>query len=230
MSQVNKIKALLFVSADTDYLYKEGCRILSSEFDLVDTFRMNRNSPSINSIRTKIESHGQIHYIFNFLSPKIFPQWLLKQAEIACINIHPASYEYPGVGSASYSLYDSKSEYGVSAHYMTEHIDAGGIIFERFFDQTPYSDCKSLFDRALEECPRLLEDVIMSLRAQKKPPVIRDWAKRATTRAEFESWMNLGDLASSEEWEKKIQALSHPNFPGPYLKIGDHTFRLNPDN
>jgi hypothetical protein len=70
----------------------------------------------------------------------------------------------------------------------------------------------------------------MSLRAQKKPPVIRDWAKRATTRAEFESWMNLGDLASSEEWEKKIQALSHPNFPGPYLKIGDHTFRLNPDN
>ena len=230
MSHLNRKKALLFVSADTDYLYEEGIRILSSNFELLDTFRMNRNSPGISSIRSSIESFGQVHYIFNFLSPKIFPTWLLKQAEIACINVHPASYEYPGVGSASYSLYDNKSEYGVSAHYMTEKIDNGGIFAERFFDQSPYRDCRSLFERALEECPSLLEDVVKSLRSKEKPEVIRKWAKRAATRAEFEAWMHLAHLPSSEEWEKKIQALSHPNFPGPYLKLGEHTFVLNPKN
>lgn len=230
MSHANRKKALLFVSADTDYLHEEGVRILSSEFELLSTFRMNRNSQSISSIRSSIESFGQIHYVFNFLSPKIFPKWLLEQAEIACINIHPASHEYPGVGSASYSLYDNKSEYGVSAHYMTENIDAGGIFAERFFDQTTYRDCRSLFERALEECPSLLEDVVKLLRSNEKPEVIRKWAKQATTRVEFEAWMDLAQLPSSEEWEKKIQALSHPNFPGPYLKVGDHTFVLNPKN
>jgi hypothetical protein len=107
---------------------------------------------------------------------------------------------------------------------MQKSIDSGGIIAERFFDQKPYHDCQSLFERALEECPKLLEDVVGLLKLNPKPKIVNNWAKAAVTREEFESWMILDQLQSNLDWDGKIKALVHPKFSGPRIKIGEHTF------
>jgi methionyl-tRNA formyltransferase len=215
---------LLFVSADTAFLQIEAQEIISKKFNIKNCWKLNRNSPSINSLESEITALGEVDYIFNFLSPKIFPKWLLEQVRYAAINFHPASFEYPGIGSASYSLFDKKNSYGVSAHYMTNEIDEGGIIAERYFEQNPYSDCDTLFSRALNECPLLLSDVINLLEKEKLPPVIRQWAKKATTRQEFNEWMTLLITESNQNWDNKIFSLQHPVYQGPFIKIGEHTF------
>ena len=224
MSNQDKKNVLLFVSKDTNFLHDEAIRILSPDFNILKIFRFNRSSPTLNSIKEEINCIIDVDYIFNFLSPKIFPRWLIDMPRIACINFHPGSYEYPGIGSASYALFDKKNEFGVSAHYMNENVDAGGIIAERFFTSTNIFDCKSLFERALRECPKLLQDVVALIKTQEKPEVIRMWTKRAVTRQEFEKWMVINEFETVDEWNRKILALSHPDLPGPFIMIGNHKF------
>lgn len=59
-----------------------------------------------------------VEYLFSFLCPVIIPDYMLQMVRTACINIHPAPPEYPGVGSSSRALYDQQSQYGVTAHLM----------------------------------------------------------------------------------------------------------------
>ena len=42
---------------------------------------------------------GEIDYVLNYLAPKKFPKWLIDFPKFGCINFHPGSYKYPGVGS-----------------------------------------------------------------------------------------------------------------------------------
>ena len=215
---------ILFSSADNDNLHNSAVEIISKKFHINYSWRLNRESPSIDTLINQVDFSQRVDYVFNFLSPKIFPNWLLNHAEIGCINFHPGSYLYPGIGSASYSLFDRQPMYGVTAHFMNEKIDQGEIIAERYFSQTPYKDCGTLFTRALEECIQLLDDVITLLEKFERPKAIRFWSRNAVTRKEFEEWMTLFTIETKPEWESKIGALSHPTYLGPVIQIGPHKF------
>ena len=197
---------------------------LSQNFQVLGTWKFNRKSPSINSIKHEFDSLPEFDYILNFLSPKLVPTWLLEKAKIAAINFHPGSFEYPGIGSASYSIYDEQEKYGVSAHYMTEKIDEGGILAERYFNQIPEWSCAELFENALKECCLLLDDVLALLEKEARPPIVQKWSRPPVTRKEFEEWMVLKDTDSPEIISKKIKALSHPIFPGPFVSKFGYLF------
>jgi methionyl-tRNA formyltransferase len=107
---------------------------------------------------------------------------------------------------------------------MTEKIDEGGIIAERYFKQNPEWTCAELFENALKECCSLLTDVINLLIQNANPPVIRIWSRSPVTRREFESWMIIKDDESSDVVDRKIKALNHPVFPGPFVKKNGHLF------
>jgi methionyl-tRNA formyltransferase len=215
---------ILLTSKDTLWLVEHAQNELSKNFEILGTWRMNRKSPTLNSIRAEFEHIPQVDYIFNFLSPKLVPAWLLAKAKVASINFHPGSYQYPGIGSASYSIFDKRESYGVSAHYMTEKIDEGGIIAERYFKQNPEWACSELFENALKECCSLLKDVINLLIQNPNPPVVRTWSRSPVTRREFEEWMIINDDDSSDVVDRKIKALNHPVFPGPFVMKNGYLF------
>jgi methionyl-tRNA formyltransferase len=215
---------ILFSSADNDNLHNSAVEIISKKFNIKNSWRLNRESPGINSLKSQVDLSEKVDYIFNFLSPKIFPNWLLDHAKNGCINFHPGSFLYPGIGSASYSLFDKQSTYGVTAHFMNHNIDQGEIIAERFFPQSLFKDCATLFNRALEECIPLLSDVVNLLEESERPKSIRSWSRKAVTRKEFEAWMTLLTLETNLEWDSKIEALLHPTYPGPVIQIGPHKF------
>lgn len=219
-----KKRCILFTSKDTDSLHEFAVERISRDFDLQKTWRLNRRSPNIDSLRCEIEEFENIDYVFNFLSPKLFPAWLIDFPKIGCINFHPASFEYPGVGSASYSLYDKRENYGVTAHFMTKDIDRGEIIAERFFKQYEFKNCKELFHRALQECCVLLEDTLILLKNQSRPSGINSWKRPAITRREFAEWMTMDLDTPKDEILKKVAATRHPDFPGPYIKVDDLVF------
>ena len=69
----------------------------------------------------------EVDYLFNFMSPKKVPKSVLENIKKYAINFHPACPKYPGVGSASYAIYNQDKNYGVTAHLMTENFDEGKI-------------------------------------------------------------------------------------------------------
>jgi methionyl-tRNA formyltransferase len=215
---------ILFTSKDTEFLAQYATKALSEFFDVKAVYKFNRGTPSLNGLKDEIEKFGDFDYLFNFLSPKLIPKWLLDASKIAAINFHPAAYEYPGVGSAAYSIFDEKAEYGVSAHYMTEVIDDGGIIAEKFFRQDALLGPSELFESALTHCCLLLNDVIALLREVDRPKVIRTWSRPAITRAEFRDWMLIKDTDTKEIVSKKILALNHPIYPGPFFEVHGYLF------
>jgi methionyl-tRNA formyltransferase len=218
-------KILLISSLDDAELTSKAIEIINQKFEIIQVFRFNKNSPKIDSIKSEFVFHSEFQYLINFLSPKILPKWLIDLPTLASINIHPGSFEYPGVGSASLSIYDSKSTYGVCAHYMDEKIDHGGIILEQTFKQPANISCDMLFKLALNECLLLLENLIVLLQDTPKPEVVKTWSRKAVTRAEFNSWMILSKDDDVSEIEKKVNALKHPIFDGPFIKVGRHIFK-----
>ena len=220
-------KVALITSLDNSELSDEAIKILSKKFEIVKVFRFNRFSPKIDNVKKEFGPSLDIDYLINFLSPKYIPNWLIELPRISSINIHPGSFEYPGVGSASLSIFDSKSTYGVCAHYIDERFDSGGIILERTFVQPREITCDDLFNLALKECLLLLNDLVELLAVEEKPKIIKTWARKAVTRKEFNEWMTISINDQIFEIEKKIAALKHPRFDGPFIKIGNHRFKYD---
>lgn len=214
---------VLLTSKDTKYLSQHAETSVAKMFTIVLHKKLNRQSPSLDTLPPN--NLKEVDYLFNFLSPKKVPEVILEKVNIAAFNIHPGSHEYPGVGSASLSLYDRRRKFGVSAHYMNKNIDEGGIVAQRFFRQDNNKSCDQLFTQALDECCLLLDDLLMLLQKTPKPHIIKRWTRKATSRKDFNNWMLLNHKQDQAEIDRKIKALVHPILPGPYIKLGKHIFR-----
>jgi len=222
-----KYRSLLFASSDYPMTMKESKEIVENSMQVCRSFALNRSSPSIDSLRAEVESVEDIDFIFNYLSPKKFPEWLIRYPKYGCFNFHPASYAYPGVGSASYALYNLEKSFGVTAHRMDEEFDRGEIIHELSFPIQKDWGCFELFNEALSKCCPLLEETIKILLKNPTPNKIKDWAGPAKTRQEFLDFMKFDVESDLRDLNLLIKAVKHPIYPGPYVKVQDHYFSYN---
>jgi methionyl-tRNA formyltransferase len=166
-----------------------------------------------------------VEYLFSFLCPVIVPGYMLQMVRKACVNIHPAPPEYPGVGSASRALYDQQSQYGVTAHLMDEKVDAGRILKVRRFPILQSDTCETLDHRARLQALGLLEEVMDHCsRREDFGDCAETWTGAAMTRKQFEKWMTVSIDASEDEVRKKVRALSHSTLLGPYVVVHGHRF------
>ena len=171
-----------------------------------------------------------VDFLFNYLSPIILPPGVLGALRRASVNFHPAPPEWPGVGSASYALYAGDAAFGATAHLMTEKPDAGAILRVRRFPVAPDDTCERLFDRALAETLVLFKELLPEIARTGQPvPNGEAWARKAITRAQFERWMTLPPDAPPEEVRRKVRALRHSRFPGPFVELAGVRFALPPD-
>lgn len=156
-------------------------------------------------------------YLFNF-SPTIIKPALLKSIRVAAINFHTAPPEYPGRGGCSYALYNGDETYGVTAHLMTEEIDAGGILDVVRFPIRAGDTAETLHERAVKHIPLL---VGRWLSHQNIIPNGERWAGKAKRQADFMEFMRIECV---EEMEAKIKACRHPQKPGPFVELGGRKF------
>ena len=54
------------------------------------------------------------------------------------------------------------------------------------------------------------------------------WHRKSMTRKEFESWMVLNPDDGEEINQRKIRAISHKKFPGPFIELYGKKFELPP--
>jgi methionyl-tRNA formyltransferase len=159
----------------------------------------------------------------------IVPSRVLAGVTREAVNFHPATPDWPGIGSASYALYRGDAEFGVTAHRMTATIDGGEIVRVARFPVERGDTCETLFDRALVRSVGVFRDVCEELAASGSLQPSGDrWARPAITRKEFERWMLLSPQDSREEVARKLRALKHSRLPGPFFVIGGERVPVDP--
>lgn len=68
---------------------------------------------------------------------------ILELPRIGCINVHPCLYKYKGADPIKRLLKDGATRASVGVHWMTEDVDSGDVIVEKFID---IPDCKTVVD------------------------------------------------------------------------------------
>ncbi|MFC1606539.1 formyltransferase family protein [Candidatus Latescibacterota bacterium] len=219
----------ILLTSDNVYLSNSAEAYARTLFDVKYVSMQSRNQKSLSAEFFDVLAKEKTDYLFNFLSPVILKKGTLYQIEIASVNFHPAPPEWPGIGSASYALYENDETFGVTSHIITEDIDAGRIIRVKRFPIFPDDTCDRIFDRSLNYSLYLYYEILAEISSTGKIPMSDDtWKRKAISRKQFEKWMTLDSSASPEEVMRKIRACHHNLFPGPRIEIAGHTFELPP--
>ena len=194
-------------------------------FDVLCAPRSERSQKVLDSSVSQALEHGPADFVLNFLSPVIVPQAVLGVARIAAVNFHPAPPKWPGVGSASFALYEEDQSFGVTAHLMAAKVDSGPILKTLRFPILPDDDCELLWSRALHHALTLFYDVAFELAANGQARLSGEtWERPAITRKQFEQWMRILPGTPVEEIRRKVRALRHPQFQGPFMEVAGVRF------
>jgi methionyl-tRNA formyltransferase len=198
-------------------------------FDVRHVSRHRRDDTALPAGLTRALASEQVDFLFNFLAPVIYPGEILKKIRRSAINFHPAPPEWPGVGSASFALYEGDKEFGATAHLMTERVDAGEIVRVIRFPIFPEDSCDRLFERSLNYTLILFYEVLAEAYASGTLGRSGEtWKRKAGTRKQFENWMTLSPGDSPEEVARKVRALRHSRLPGPFFDLAGFRFELPP--
>jgi methionyl-tRNA formyltransferase len=164
-------------------------------------------------------------FIFSF-GPTILKTALLHSAKVAAINFHTAPPEWPGRGSCSFALLQGDKEFGVTAHLMTEEIDAGAILKVLSFPIEAHDTADSLHKKTLDYIPQLVQATVDDLIKNNYSinPLKTPWTKKALRHKDLMSEMEIKVTDSKAVVERKIKAFVHPTKPGPYVMIHGKKF------
>jgi methionyl-tRNA formyltransferase len=219
----------ILLTGDREHLCAAAELYARKLFDVKHVSRYPRHARHLAAEVTDLTRSGEIDFLFNYLSPVIVPERILGSIRRAAINFHPAPPDWPGIGSASYALYEGDESFGVTAHLMTAAIDAGPIVRSIRFPIAAEDDCESLWERALSFSLFLFYDVLWHAAGSgQAQPSGEQWKRAAIRRAEFEKWMRVSTGDSPEEIRRKIRALRHSTLPGPYVEVAGVKFSLPP--
>jgi methionyl-tRNA formyltransferase len=167
-------------------------------------------------------------YIVSYLSRWVVPDELLKCADKAAINFHPASPGYPGIGCNNFALYENASEYGVTCHHMAPRVDTGAIIAVDRFPIYPEDDVAALLKRTYEHQIKLFLEIAPLLAEGRPLPVSPEkWTRPPFTRKQFNELFRITPDMPKDEIARRVRAVSYGGFQ-PYVEIEGYRFEYKP--
>jgi methionyl-tRNA formyltransferase len=134
-------------------------KVLRHYFNNKKIFIINRN---VNINLNKILKKNKITYLFNFYSPDIIKENLIKKIKYP-INFHAGNTKYPGRGGYCHAIYNSEKKYGSVAHIMKKKVDTGKIIKELNFKISQNETVESLKFRTFLISFYLFYDVVLQI-------------------------------------------------------------------
>ncbi len=149
-------------------------------------------------------------YIISYLSRWIVPEYLLNKAQIAAINFHPASPEYPGIGCNNFALYENAKEYGVTCHHMDNTVDTGEIIAVKKFQVFSNDNVHTLLSRTYDFQLVLFYEIMGKILNNEKLPQSKEkWGRKPFTRKEFNELGIITPNMDEEEIKRRIRAINY---------------------
>ncbi len=223
-----KYRCVLLMT-DQAYFADPAEAVALALFDVRHVSRHARQERAFPAAAAEAVARGDVDVLLNFLAPMIVPARVLDGIRREAINFHPATPDWPGLGSASYALHRGDAEFGVTAHRMTAAIYDGEIVRVMRFPIEREDTCESLSNRARGHSVGVFRDVCEELaRSGRLQPSGDRWARPAITRREFEHWMLLSPEDSRDEVARKVRALRHSRLPGPFFLIDGARVQVDP--
>ena len=163
-------------------------------------------------------------YIISYLSRWVLPEYILERANIAAINFHPASPDYPGIGCNNFALYEGANFYGVTCHHMVKKVATGQIIAVKKFAIQDLDDVLSILERTYKYQLNLFYQVVKTMYLEEEMPISNEtWTRLPFSRKELKDLATITQDMSEEEIKKRIRATSYGNWK-PTVRIGDFIF------
>ena len=173
---------------------------------------------------------GKLDMIWCHTFPKIVKGAWLDTVSVAAVNFHPAPLpEYRGAFLYNFAILNGESEYGVTAHLMSERFDEGSLIE---VDRFPFdcSECSlaDLVSISEEKLLALAKRTYLRFAAREEMDFVPQapGSGRYYSRKLFEETkrIDLGDDA--ETICRKIRAFWYPPHEGAYIEVAGERFCL----
>ena len=100
-----------------------------------------------NIFKRNIENYD---YIICFRSHYILKKKHINKARVACINFHPGTPKYRGIGCANLAIINKEKKYGTTAHLVDEKIDHGNILDIKYFKLKPIINLEELLKQLIK--------------------------------------------------------------------------------
>ena len=151
-----------------------------------------------------------------FSTGVVVPSRVLNQLGYGAYNFHPGSPCFPGWAPAQFAVYHQATEFGATAHLMTERVDDGPIVGVESFHIPESISVRDL--EALTYChlARLFWKLAKILATQSEPlqelPI--RWSGQKSSRRSYAAMCDIPVDISKEELDRRIKA-----FGGNYFGI-----------
>ncbi|MDI5937263.1 formyltransferase family protein, partial [Micromonospora sp. DH15] len=160
-----------------------------------------------------------VDYLFSIVNFRILPGAVLELPRVAAVNFHDGPLpRYGGSNVAAWALYEGASRHAATWHRMTERVDAGAVLLERWFPIRTHSTALSLTYETAEVGIALFADLVPHVAAGTLPePVDTSGRERRfylqSDRIADGGLIHAGTTAA--EAERISKALDYGTFPNP---------------
>lgn len=171
----------------------------------------------------------KLDIVISYLFPLKIKAELLKAANTAAVNFHPAPLpDYQGLGGYNAAIMDELDNYGVTAHLMSERIDAGEILKMKTFNITGLETAWSLEQKSMAAMFELFTELFEGkFESCLQNAYINDTkAGRYISKKEFEAMKYIEADDTKEIINKKIRAFWYPPYEGAKVKVGGNFYTI----
>jgi len=164
-----------------------------------------------------------------FCTDVIVPGPMLDIFRGGAYNFHPGPPSYPGIFPSCFAIYDQVREFGVTAHRMTEDIDAGEIVATKSFAIPGDIERFTLDQIALKSLIELFGEISPQLVLNENflDPSGDQWTGPVRTRKNFEALCELPERIDQTEFQRRYRAVGEgPNHALTFMRFG-HRFNLD---
>ena len=164
-----------------------------------------------------------------FCTDVIVPPKLLKQFDLGAYNFHPGPPEYPGLFPSCFAIYEGVSEFGTTAHTMTDEIDAGEIVGTDYFDIEPDIDRFTLDGMAFQSVMRLFRLLAPKLTNLESNLATNgeSWRGKARRKKDFLQLCELPPGVTESEFSRRYRAVGEGPYHALTLSLFGHRFKLS---
>ena len=131
---------------------------------------------------------AEVDVVVSFLFWNLIREPLISLGRVGCLNFHPAPLpDYRGVGGYNVAILDGLASWGVSCHFVDEHLDTGDVVEVERFPIDPDSETAFSLDlKSQEHLLALFERVMQRVLDGEQLPRSPQEDGRYVSRAEFE--------------------------------------------
>lgn len=152
---------------------------------------------------------------------RILSQEIFGDVKLA-VNIHPAILPlYKGYHTEPYVIMNNEKEHGITAHILTEQLDAGDILLQKKFGISEFSTVKTLKDKVNKIAPSFFLELLESIMSNNLNLKKQDYSKTKIVAGKRTPEDSIVDPSKSlDELYHEIRACDPELYPAYFMKNG----------